>query len=72
VEVHAVGYTKTGEPVMRAWKVRGGSASVGKVGWKLKRLADALGAVISEEPSAAPRKGYKRGDPALARIACEL
>lgn len=72
LEVHAVGYTKTGQPMMRAWQVRGGSASGEKVGWKLMRLADALGATISEEESAAPRKGYKRGDPALDRIVCEL
>lgn len=72
VEVHAVGYTKTGEPMMRAWQVRGGSASGEKVGWKLMRLSEALGAVVSDDASAAPRKGYKRGDPALERIVCEL
>jgi hypothetical protein len=72
VEVHAVGYSKTGEAMMRAWQVRGGSASREKVGWKLMRLAEALGAGLSDEASAAPRKGYKRGDAALARIICEL
>lgn len=72
LEVHAVGYTKTGEPMMRAWQVRGGSTSGEKVGWKLMRLAEALDAVISDELSDAPRKGYKRGDPALERIVCEL
>lgn len=72
VEVYAVGYTKTGEPMMRAWQVRGGSTSGEKVGWKLMRLTEALDAVISHETSDAPRKGYKRGDPALERIVCEL
>jgi hypothetical protein len=72
VEVHAVGYSKAGEAMMRAWQVRGGSASGEKVGWKLMRLAEASSAAISEAPSEAPRRGYKRGDPALARILCEL
>lgn len=62
-----MGYTKTGEAMMRAWQVRGGSASCEKVVWKLMRLADAIGAVTSEEPASGPRKGYKRGDPALER-----
>lgn len=35
-------------------------------------LAEARSAVISDEQSDAPRKGYKRGDPALARIICEI
>ncbi len=48
VEVHAVGYTQVGEAMMRAWQVRGGSASGEKVGWKLMRLSEALGAVLSE------------------------
>ena len=36
------------------------------------RFAWTLGAVVSDEASEAPRKGYKRGDPALARIFCEI
>lgn len=72
VEVHAVGYSKTGDALMRAWQVRGGSASGERTGWKLMSLAEARSAVISDEQSDAPRKGYKRGDPALARIICEI
>lgn len=72
VEVHAVGYSQVGVAMMRAWQVRGGSASGEKVGWKLMRLSEALGAILSDEASQAPRKGHKRGDPGLARIVCEL
>jgi hypothetical protein len=72
VEVHAVGYSKAGHPVMRAWQVSGGSKSGERTGWKLMRLDEALGAQISEAVSDAPRRGYKRGDPAMVRIICEI
>ena len=72
VEVHAVGYAKTGAALMRAWQVRGGSSSGERTGWKLMRLDEALGAAISDESSSAPRPGYRRGDPAMMRIICEI
>ena len=72
VEVHAVGYSKTGEALMRGWQVRGGSSSGETVGWKLMRLQEANGAALADEPSNAPRPGYKRGDIAMARIVCEV
>ena len=72
VEVQAVGYSRPGHAVMRAWQVRGGSVSGERVGWKLMRLDDANAAVISDERSEAPRSGYKHGDPAMDRIVCEL
>lgn len=56
VELHAVICGKAGEPMRRAWQGAGGGASGEKVGCKLRRLAEALGADISDEPSAAPRK----------------
>lgn len=72
VEVHAVGYSKPGHPLMRAWQVSGGSSSGERTGWKLMRLDEAIGAHISEVPSRAPRRGYKRGDAAMGRIVCEI
>ena len=72
VEVHAVGYSRPRHAVMRAWQVRGGSVSRERVGWKLMRLDEASAATVTDETSDAPRSEYKRGDPAIERIVCQL
>jgi hypothetical protein len=72
VEVHAVGTSTAGNPVMRAWQVRGGSVSNEPVGWKLMRLDEAAGAALTTERSLAPRPGYKQGDRGMTRIFCQL
>ena len=72
LEVHACGWTKEGHPVMRAWQVAGGSKRGERQGWKLMRLDEALGAIVTDAVSAAPRKGFKRGDKAMARTVCEV
>ncbi len=72
LEVHAVGWSSTGHAVMRAWQVSGGSRHGERTGWKLMRLSDARAAAITEMPAEVPRRGYKRGDPAMKRIVSEL
>lgn len=72
VEVHAVGYTKDRNAVMRVWQTSGGSVSHEHVGWKLLRLDEARGANITEVSSTAPRPGYRRNDSVMARILCQL
>ena len=72
VEVHAAGYSKKNEGIMRVWQVRGGSASGERQGWKLMHLAEALTAKVTNEDSSAPRPGYKRGDPAIENIICQI
>ncbi len=72
VEVHAVGYSTAGNPVMRAWQIRGGSVSNEPVGWKLMRLDEAQSAGLLNEAAQSPRPGYKRGDRGMNQIICQL
>jgi hypothetical protein len=72
VEVHAVGYSREDKPLVRAWQVRGGSTGGSTSGWKLFRLDDVSSSKIIDEVSEAPRRGYRRGDPAIHRIVAEL
>jgi predicted DNA-binding transcriptional regulator YafY len=72
VEPHAVGYSREGNPLMRAWQVSGGSSGNESTGWKLFRLDEINVFQTTAEPSKAPRTGYKKGDPALSRILCEV
>lgn len=72
VEVHAVGTSTTGNVVMRVWQVRGGSVHDEPIGWKLLRLDEAIGLGITNDPSTAPRPGYKPGDKGMTTIFCQL
>lgn len=72
VEVHAVGYSKEGNGIMRVWQVAGGSASNEPVGWKLLRLDEVSGAMVTQQKSLAPRPGYARNDRAMRSITCQL
>jgi hypothetical protein len=72
VEVHAVGFTKDDDAVMRVWQVAGGSVSNEPVGWKLLRLDEAAEAVVTTARSMAPRAGYNPADPIMKIITCQL
>ncbi len=71
LEVHVVGYHEN-EGIMRVWQIRGGSSSQQPTGWKLMYLKKVRNAAISAEQSQAPRPGFKRNDPAMSRILCEV
>lgn len=72
VEVHAVGFTNDDNAVMRVWQVAGGSVSDEPVGWKLLRLDEATGAVVTAQRSLAPRQGYNPADSVMKVITCQL
>jgi hypothetical protein len=71
LEVHAVGFSREGHAIMRCWQV-GASTQRERSGWRLIRLDEGATAHISPDASAAPRRGYKPGDPAMERIVVEL
>ena len=60
------------EPRMRAWQVRGGSESGEPVGWKTFDLHRVTVLRLSPERSRAPRDGYRRIDPAIHRVVCQV
>jgi hypothetical protein len=71
VEVHAVGTSTAGNPVMRAFQVS--STKPGGNGqWRLFRLDKTWQFTVSDERSEAPRRGYKRGDSDIAFIRCQI
>jgi hypothetical protein len=72
VEVHACGYTDKRNAVMRVWQVRGGSVSGERSGWKLLRLDETRGLQILDEPSEAPRAGYRKGDRDMVQILAQV
>lgn len=72
VEVHAAGYTRDEKPIMRVWQVGGGSASGDFSGWKLLRLDEITSSTMLGDKSDAPRPGYRKGDPAIKNILCEI
>ena len=72
VEVHAVGLSRDGNPVMRVWQIRGGSKSGELPGWRLLRLDEARGGSLTDETSLAPRDGYQRNDSHIPRIKCQI
>jgi hypothetical protein len=72
VEAHVAGTTHNGEALLRAWQVRGGSSSGRFVGWKMFRLAHVESVRLTAEHSQAPREGYRRDDPAIVRIVCQV
>lgn len=72
VEPHTYGISKTGNDVLRAFQIAGGSNSDKNTGWKIFRVDDMTNINISEDAFGGPRTGYKKGDSAMVRIYIEL
>jgi predicted DNA-binding transcriptional regulator YafY len=65
VEPHALGYSASGDVLLRAYQTSGASESGENVNWKLFRL-DRAGSVSDGGSSfAGPRPEYRRGDKAM-------
>ena len=70
LEIHAVGISHAGAPVMLCWQLDGGSASEERVGWKLLKLRDIVRVAVTGRASEAPRPGYRRPD-RMMRVTAE-
>lgn len=65
IEPHAIGYSKDGNVVLRAYQIDGASASGEHEHWKLFRLDRMRSAVHLADTFTGPRPGYKRDDSAM-------
>lgn len=65
IEPHAVGYSKDGNVLLRAYQVSGASASGEHEHWKLFRLDRMMSAHLTADRFSGPRDGYKTGDKAM-------
>jgi predicted DNA-binding transcriptional regulator YafY len=65
IEPHALGYSKDGNILLRAYQLSGASASGEHEHWKLFRIDRMDGAGGNSEGFDGPRPGYKKGDKAM-------
>ena len=72
VEPHAHGMSTAGNEVLRAFQTQDVSAPGEPVNWKLFRVDWISNLEWLEATFSEPRPGYKRGDPQMTQIYCEL
>ena len=65
IEPHAFGTGSDGQMLLRAYQTSGASDSGEHENWKLLRVDRLDDVEPSDEPSEAPRPGYKRDDKAM-------
>lgn len=65
VEPHALGYSSSGDVLVRAYQTSGASASGEHINWKLFRLDRVNSVENGEDIFIGPRPEYKRGDRAM-------
>lgn len=65
IEPHAMGWSKDGNVLIRAYQTEGASASGEHEHWKLFRLDRMTSADTDGENFSGPRPEYKRGDKAM-------
>lgn len=66
IEPHAVGYSKAGDILLRAYQVDGVSKSGEPENWKLFRLDRMTDASGNGGSFSEPREGYKQNDSAMS------
>ena len=67
-----LGFTEEDNPIMRVWQISGGIVNEEPIGWKLLRVDEATGAVVTNQKSLAPRPDYQAGDKVMQVITCQL
>jgi hypothetical protein len=73
IEPHALGYSSTGNEILRAYQTEGASASGESQWWKLFRVDRIASAAAAGVVFDGPRPGYRQGDSHMKRgIICEL
>lgn len=72
VEVHSVGISKNGIPSMLAFQTEGGSSSRGEQCFKFMHLEKATSLSIVDEPSEAPRAGYRGGVRGMVEVYAQV
>ena len=72
IEPHALGYSSEGALLLRAFQRSGASSSGDRRDWKLLRVDKIKRASPTGEKFVGVRPGYKRDDPAMARMVIQL
>lgn len=72
VQPHVYGDDASGERLLSAYQVGGGSASGQSRGWKSFRMSRVVSLAMSDERFHSPRPEFQHDDGAFARIVCQL
>ncbi len=72
VEPFTLGVSHKNNDVLSVYQVRGGSESGSSNPWRLFNLEEIENIRISDEFFAGSREGYRKGDPRMSVIHCEI
>lgn len=71
VEPYVYGAGRDGQERIRCYQIAGDSDSGEMVGWKLLRVDDIVSLRVTDSRFAA-RKDYRRDDPVIVHVACQV
>ncbi len=72
VEVHAVGFAHGGFAAARVWEIANFEIAHTESRWELLHLSNVAECKMIDERSRAPRPGYRRDDPGMKEILCQI